>query len=114
MAGNSSREADRIFPEKPIRDEIYRVVYNVRVDEEVVYGGFKCNEHKTETRVSEFATEAKARERHEGLTKSWSDGDGTVLSSTLQENLRADGYAPFWVDLRRASLHEHEQVKNNS
>jgi len=91
----------------------YRVVYDVRVDEEAVHGGFKCSEHKAETRVSEFATEAEARERHEGLTNTWSDGDGTVLSSTLQENLRAEGYAPFWADLRRASLLEHEMVRNN-
>lgn len=91
----------------------YRVIYNVRVDEEAIHGGFKCSEHKTETRVSEFATETEARERHEGLTKVWSDGGCTVLSSTLQENLRADGYAPFWVDLRRASLLEHEMIRNN-
>ena len=91
----------------------YRVVYDVRVDEDIVHGGFKCSEHKTETRVSEFGTEAEARERHESLTKTWSDGDGTVLSSTLQENLRADGYALFWADLRRASLLEHEMVRSN-
>lgn len=91
----------------------YRVVYDVLVDEEAAFGGFNCSEHKTETRVSEFGTEAEAREHHEGLTKAWSDGDGTVLSSTLQENLRADGYAPFWADLRRASLLEREMVRNN-